>query len=218
MSEHLAIGLMSGSSLDGMDLALVKFNSENGKYGFNILKATTLPYSAEWEKLLSEAFHQKPEDLTDLDKAYGEYLGRQVLRFMQDNDVVPDFVASHGHTIFHKPEQHYTLQIGNGQALAKACGVTVINDFRSEDVSKGGQGAPLVPIGDKLLFSDYEACLNIGGIANVSYDENGQRIAYDICIANQALNHLANQESLKYDKDGLLARSGKIDGALRKIK
>ena len=214
MKKATVIGLMSGSSLDGVDLALVKFNSENGKYGFNILKATTLPYSAEWENLLSEAFHQKPEDLTNLDKAYGEYLGRQVLRFMQDNDVVPDFVASHGHTIFHKPEQHYTLQIGDGQALAKACGVSVINDFRSEDVSKGGQGAPLVPIGDKLLFSDYEACLNIGGIANVSYDENGQRIAYDICIANQALNYLANQEGLKYDMDGLLARSGKIDKPL----
>lgn len=214
MKKATVIGLMSGSSLDGVDLALVKFNSENGKYGFNILKATTLPYSAEWENLLSEAFHQKPEDLTNLDKAYGEYLGRQVLRFMQDNDVVPDFVASHGHTIFHKPEQHYTLQIGDGLTLAKACGVTVINDFRTEDVLKGGQGAPLVPIGDKLLFSDYEACLNIGGIANVSYDENGHRIAYDICIANQALNYLAKQEGLKYDKDGLLARSGKIDEAL----
>lgn len=182
MSEHLAIGLMSGSSLDGVDLALVKFQSENGKYGFNILQSTTLPYSAEWENLLSEAFHQKPEDLTDLDKAYGEYLGRQVLRFMQDNDIIPNFVASHGHTIFHKPEEHYTLQIGDGQALANACGLKVINDFRSEDVSKGGQGAPLVPIGDKLLFSEYEACLNIGGIANVSYDQNGQRIAYDICM------------------------------------
>lgn len=214
MSEHLAIGLMSGSSLDGVDLALVKFQSENGKYGFNILQSTTLPYSAEWENLLSEAFHQKPEDLTDLDKAYGEYLGRQVLRFMQDNDFIPNFVASHGHTIFHKPEEHYTLQIGDGQALANACGLKVINDFRSEDVSKGGQGAPLVPIGDKLLFSEYEACLNIGGIANVSYDQNGQRIAYDICIANQALNYLANQKGLKYDKDGLLARNGAIDEAL----
>lgn len=214
MSKHLAIGLMSGSSLDGVDLALVKFQSENGKYGFNILQSTTLPYSAEWENLLSEAFHQKPEDLTDLDKAYGEYLGRQVLRFMQDNDIIPNFVASHGHTIFHKPEEHYTLQIGDGQALANACGLKVINDFRSEDVSKGGQGAPLVPIGDKLLFSEYEACLNIGGIANVSYDQNGQRIAYDICIANQALNYLANQKGLKYDKDGLLARNGAIDEAL----
>ncbi len=214
MSEHLAIGLMSGSSLDGVDLALVKFQSENGKHGFNILQSTTLPYSAEWENLLSEAFHQKPEDLTGLDKAYGEYLGRQVLRFMQDNDIIPNFVASHGHTIFHKPEEHYTLQIGDGQALANACGLKVINDFRSEDVSKGGQGAPLVPIGDKLLFSEYEACLNIGGIANVSYDQNGQRIAYDICIANQALNYLANQKGLKYDKDGLLARNGAIDEAL----
>lgn len=214
MSEHLAIGLMSGSSLDGVDLALVNFNYENGKYEFNILRTNTLPYSDKWEQKLSEAFHQKPEDLTDLDKEYGEYLGKQVLQFMQEDNVTPDFVASHGHTIFHKPEQHYTLQIGDGQELAKSCGVTVINDFRTEDVLKGGQGAPLVPIGDKLLFSDYEVCLNIGGIANVSYDENGDRIAYDICIANQALNYLANQEGLKYDEDGLLARSGKIEGSL----
>ena len=211
MSEHLAIGLMSGSSLDGLDLALVKFHSDNGKYGFDILKAQTFPYPSRWEKQLSEAFHKRPDDLTELDKTYGNYLGQQVLHFIQESGISPDFVASHGHTIFHKPEEHYTLQIGDGQYLANACGLKVINDFRTEDVSKGGQGAPLVPIGDKLLFSDYEACLNIGGIANVSYDQNGQRIAYDICIANQALNHLANQKGLKYDKDGLLARSGKID-------
>ena len=214
MSEHLAIGLMSGSSLDGLDLALVKFHSNDGKYGFDILKVQTIPYTSYWEKQLSEAFHKRPDDLAELDKAFGDYLGRQVLQFIQENGISPDFVASHGHTIFHKPEEHYTLQIGDGQALANACGLKVINDFRSEDVSKGGQGAPLVPIGDKLLFSDYEACLNIGGIANVSYDENGQRIAYDICIANQALNYLANQKGLKYDKDGFLARSGKIDEPL----
>lgn len=214
MSEHLAIGLMSGSSLDGLDLALVKFHSNDGKYGFDILKVQTIPYTSYWEKQLSEAFHKRPDDLAELDKAFGDYLGRQVLQFIQENGISPDFIASHGHTIFHKPEKHYTLQIGDGQALANACGLKVINDFRSEDVSKGGQGAPLVPIGDKLLFSDFEACLNIGGIANVSYDENGQRIAYDICIANQALNYLANQKGLKYDKDGLLARNGAIDEAL----
>lgn len=214
MSEHLAIGLMSGSSLDGLDLALVQFHSENGKYGFNILKSQTLPYSPYWEQQLSEAFHKQPDELTELDKAYGDYLGQRVLHFMQENQIVPDFVASHGHTIFHKPEQHYTLQIGDGQSLADSCGVTVVNDFRTEDVSKGGQGAPLVPIGDKLLFSDFEACLNIGGIANVSYDKDGRRIAYDICIANQALNHLANQQGLKYDKDGLLAQSGNVDERL----
>ena len=151
-----------------------------------------------------------------MDKDYGKYLGEQVLAFAKRHNVHPDFVASHGHTIFHRPEEHFTLQIGDGQELAKACGFTVINDFRSEDVGKGGQGAPLVPIGDKLLFGDYGICLNIGGIANVSYDEDGQRIAYDICIANQALNYLANLKGLDYDRDGELARSGEVNMDLLK--
>ena len=216
MKETIAIGLMSGSSLDGLDLALVKFNEEGGRYGFQILAAETLPYPEYWTKQLSEAFHKQPEDLVQLDKDYGKYLGEQVLSFAKKHNATPNFVASHGHTIFHKPEQHYTLQIGDGQELAKACGFTVINDFRSEDVSKGGQGAPLVPIGDKLLFGDYDICLNIGGIANVSYDEDGKRIAYDLCIANQALNYLAQMKGLPYDRDGELARSGEVDMDLLK--
>ena len=207
---------MSGSSLDGLDIALVRFQEEDGNYHFQILEAETLPYPNEWKQRLSEAFHKQPEDLRQLDKGYGKYLGEQVLAFAKKHDVTPDFVASHGHTIFHRPEEHYTLQIGDGQELAKACGFTVINDFRNEDVSKGGQGAPLVPIGDKLLFGDYGICLNIGGIANVSYDENGQRIAYDICIANQALNHLAQMKGLDYDRDGELARSGEVNMDLLK--
>ena len=207
---------MSGSSLDGLDIALVRFQEENDNYRFQILEAETLPYPNEWKQRLSEAFHKQPEDLRQLDKGYGKYLGEQVLAFAKKHDVTPDFVASHGHTIFHRPEEHYTLQIGDGQELAKACGFTVINDFRNEDVSKGGQGAPLVPIGDKLLFGDYGICLNIGGIANVSYDENGQRIAYDICIANQALNHLAQMKGLDYDRDGELARSGEVNMDLLK--
>jgi len=202
--------------LDGLDLALVKFKEEGEHYDFQILAAETLPYPDFWKTQLSEAFHKQPEELTQLDKDYGRYLGEQVLAFAKKHNATPDFVASHGHTIFHKPEQHYTLQIGDGQELAKACGFLVINDFRSEDVSKGGQGAPLVPIGDKLLFSDYEICLNIGGIANVSYDENGQRIAYDLCITNQALNYLAQMEGLPYDRDGELARSGEVDFTLLK--
>ena len=216
MKETIAIGLMSGSSLDGLDIALVRFQEENDKYHFQILNAETLPYPEHWKTQLSEAFHKQPEDLVQLDKEYGRYLGEQVLSFTKKHDVQPDFVASHGHTIFHRPEEHYTLQIGDGQEMAKACGFTVINDFRSEDVSKGGQGAPLVPIGDKLLFSDYEICLNIGGIANLSYDEDGKRIAYDLCIANQALNYLANMNGLDYDRDGELARSGEVDITLLK--
>ena len=216
MKETTAIGLMSGSSLDGLDLALVRFQEENDKYRFQILTAETLPYPDFWTKQLSEAFHKQPEDLVQLDKDYGKYLGEQVLAFAKKHNATPDFVASHGHTIFHRPEEHYTLQIGDGQELANACGFTVINDFRSEDVSKGGQGAPLVPIGDKLLFGDYEICLNIGGIANVSYDEDGKRIAYDLCIANQALNYLAQMKGLPYDRDGQLARKGVVDMDLLK--
>ena len=216
MKETTAIGLMSGSSLDGLDLALVRFQKEDNKYRFQILEAETLPYPKQWKALLSEAFHKQPEDLVQLDKDYGKYLGEQVLAFANKHNAQPDFVASHGHTIFHRPEEHYTLQIGDGQELANTCGFTVVNDFRSEDVSKGGQGAPLVPIGDKLLFSDYEICLNIGGIANLSYDEDGKRIAYDLCIANQALNYLANMNGLDYDRDGELARSGEVDITLLK--
>ncbi len=214
MKTSLALGLMSGSSLDGLDMALVRFQEENGRYDFRIVEAETMPYSEEWKSLLSEAFHKKPEDLVQLDKDYGRYLGRKVLEFCRKHDVKPDFVASHGHTVFHRPEERYTLQIGDGASLAEECGILTVNDFRTEDVLKGGQGAPLVPIGDKILFSDYPMCLNIGGIANVSYDENGKRIAYDICIANQALNHLAGKAGLEYDRDGLLARSGKVDKAL----
>ena len=216
MKTYTAIGLMSGSSLDGLDIAPVKFKEESEHYDFQILAAETLPYPDLWKTQLSEAFHKQPEELTQLDEDYGRYLGEQVLAFAKKHNVQPDFVASHGHTIFHKPEQHYTLQIGDGQELAKACGFLVINDFRSEDVSKGGQGAPLVPIGDKLLFGNYEICLNIGGIANVSYDENGKRIAYDLCIANQALNYLAQMKGLDYDRDGQLARSGNVDMDLLK--
>ena len=216
MKETTAIGLMSGSSLDGLDLALVRFQEESGQYSFRILAAETLPYSDFWKTQLAEAFHKHPKDLVQLDKDYGRYLGEQVRAFAEKHNATPAFLASHGHTIFHRPEEHYTLQIGDGNELAKTCGFLVINDFRSEDVSKGGQGAPLVPIGDKLLFSDYEICLNIGGIANVSYDEDGRRIAYDICIANQALNYLAQMRGLLYDRDGDLARSGEVDFTLLK--
>ena len=214
MKEQLAIGLMSGSSLDGLDLALVHFNSDEGRYSYNILEAETIPYPASWSERLAKAFLSKPEDLVPLDLEYGTYLGECVKYFIAKHKAKPDFVASHGHTVFHRPEKRYTLQIGNGQAIADRCGFLTINDFRTEDVLKGGQGAPLVPIGDKLLFGDYDICLNIGGTANLSYDLNGHRIAYDICIANQALNWLAQREGIDYDKDGMLARSGKINEEL----
>ena len=215
MKTWLAIGLMSGSSLDGLDLALVRLSHDERGYRYQIEAAETLPYSQYWHDQLANAFLSTPEALKPLDKEYGAYLGRQVASFIDKTGRKPDFVASHGHTVFHKPEQRFTLQIGDGQALADACGITVVNDFRSEDVGKGGQGAPLVPVGDRLLFAEYDICLNIGGIANLSY-ETDRRIAYDICIANQALNWLAQREGMAYDKGGMMARQGQIDDNLLK--
>ena len=207
------IGLMSGSSLDGIDLVDVDFWND-GKWHFEIVAKDNYDYDDDWRKKLSDAFYYDKNQLQNIDYQYGKLLGQVTKQFIDKFNLKPEFVASHGHTIFHKPQEHYTLQIGDGQALANECGITVINDFRTEDVLKGGQGAPLVPIGDKLLFSDYPICLNIGGIANVSYDVDSQRIAYDICIANQALNYLANRLSMPYDKDGLIAHSGLIDNQL----
>jgi len=204
------IGLMSGSSLDGIDLVDVNF-WHDGRWHFEIVAKDNFGYDNVWKKRLSNAFYMSPDELKGLDIQYGRLLGEITRLFIEKYDLRPGIVSSHGHTVFHRPQEHYTLQIGDGQALADACGVTVINDFRTEDVLKGGQGAPLVPIGDKLLFSEYPLCLNIGGIANVSYDIDGQRIAYDICIANQALNYLAELIGQEYDKDGLTARSGTID-------
>ena len=213
------IGLMSGSSLDGIDLVDVDF-WHDGKWHFEIVAKDNYDYDDDWKRKLSDAFYYDKNQLKVIDYQYGQLLGQVTRQFIDKYNLKPEFVASHGHTIFHKPQEHYTLQIGDGQALADACGVMVINDFRTEDMLKGGQGAPLVPIGDKLLFADYPICLNIGGIANVSYDVDGQRIAYDICIANQALNYLASRvktrhgTSLQYDLDGLIARSGTIDNQL----
>ena len=219
ISKTNIIGLMSGSSLDGIDLVDVDFWND-GKWHFEIVAKDNVDYDETWRKNLADAFYYDQNQLKDIDYKYGALLGKTTRQFIDKYNLHPEIVSSHGHTIFHRPQEHYTLQIGDGQALANECGVTVINDFRTEDVLKGGQGAPLVPIGDKLLFADYPICLNIGGIANVSYDVDGQRIAYDICIANQALNYLASRvetmcaSSLQYDRDGLIARSGSVDNQL----
>lgn len=129
----------------------------------------------------------------------------------------PKLIASHGHTIFHRPEEGFTLQIGDGQEIANATGIMTINDFRTEDVEKGGQGAPLVPIGDRHLFAEYPICLNIGGIANVSYETDDKRIAYDICMANQLLNYLAGKLGYDYDNNGNFARQGTVNKELLNI-
>jgi anhydro-N-acetylmuramic acid kinase len=215
--ETKIIGLMSGTSLDGVDIVYVKFLEKNDSYTFSILASETISYSDEWEVKLKTAFNADKDALENLDMRYGEYLGKLVVSFMNKYQIEKvDFVASHGHTIFHKPEEGYTLQIGNGASISNKCKQKVICDFRSQDVAYGGQGAPLVPIGDALLFSEYEYCLNLGGFANVSFNKNGIREAFDICPVNIVMNHYSKQLGFDYDNKGIIASKGEVSVELLK--
>lgn len=207
---YKVIGLMSGTSLDGLDLAYVEFAEENGRWTFELKHATTLRYSDEWFADLRNAQKLVDNELAILHIDYGVYLGKSCFDFVTEHKLSPDLVASHGHTVFHQPDNGITCQLGDGQAIANTCGIKTINDFRSLDVSLGGQGAPLVPIGDRFLFSEYEICLNLGGFANVSFESDGKRIAFDISPVNIAMNVFANMLGKEYDEGGTLAASGKL--------
>lgn len=207
------IGLMSGTSLDGVDLAFCTFEYDQ-KWKFKFHFGKTIAYESHWREKLRTAQLISPEELKALDKEFGKYLGQLVKDFVEEKNIEVDFISSHGHTIFHQPKKGITVQIGSGEEIKAITGKTVVCDFRKGDVALGGQGAPLVPIGDKLLFSQMDYCLNLGGIANISFENNGERIAFDICACNLVLNELVNERQLNYDEDGNLARSGKINKAL----
>jgi len=205
-------GLMSGSSLDGVDLALCEFTRDKGNWDFRILYAETIPYPAPMKMRLENCRNLELDDIMDLDGSLGEYFAGILNNFHSKLDIKPELIASHGHTLFHEPEKGISFQAGHGGIMADRTGMMVINDFRREDVEQGGQGAPLVPVGDMLLFGKYDACLNLGGFANISYDNSQkQRLAYDVGPANLALNRIAAMAGMDFDKDGNLAASGKID-------
>jgi len=211
MLSKKVIGVMSGTSLDGLDIALCHF-----QYGldweYKIIQATTIPYPEYWIKKLRTAQSLSTSTLKELDKEYGEFIGNTVLEFIQSNNHTVDLIASHGHTIFHQPEKQYTLQIGNGSTISSITKTTTVSDFRSLDVTLGGQGAPLVPIGDKLLFGNYNYYL--GGFSNISFEKNNQRIAFDICPVNIILNQLSQEEGFPFDKNGVLGKQGNINTKL----
>ena len=208
------IGVMSGTSLDGLDLVYVVFDNNNYK-DFEILCSETTSYSTLWKEKLASAIHHSNKELEELDVVYGALLAEKVNDFIKKNHIADvDFIASHGHTILHQPEKGITLQVGNGQVLATQTQTKVVCDFRTQDVKLGGQGAPLVPIGDAFLFDQYDACLNLGGFANVSFEENTKRIAFDICPVNIVLNYYVNSLGLEYDNKGLIAASGTIHNEL----
>jgi len=198
---------MSGTSLDGLDLALVEFILEDGIWSFELVDSETISYGSQLKERLEKSIVLAAGELSSLDREFGKFIGSQASHFANGRHV--DFISSHGHTVFHQPEKNITLQIGSGKEILRATGIPVIFDFRSKDVRLGGQGAPLVPIGDKLLFGNYDVCLNLGGIANCSFEKDNQRVAYDIAPFNMVFNRLAEVLGKPFDDGGKIARDGK---------
>lgn len=209
---YTVLGVMSGTSLDGVDIALCRFwKKETNGWGFEIDIAETYPYSKRWQNRLKEAVHFSKGRVARLNQECTQLLGELISNFIQKHHISElDAVCSHGHTIFHQPDKGITLQIGNLPELASYVGHTVVCDFRVQDVQMGGQGAPLVPIGDRLLFEAYTYCLNLGGFANLSYETSGNRIAYDVCPVNIVLNPWAEKLGAAYDDQGQWAREGTL--------
>ena len=206
------IACMSGTSLDGLDLVFCEFLEHNHHIDFNILESITYNYTPNWKERLANADSLSGLELSILDKDFGQLTGQFINQFIETCRIKGiDYIASHGHTVFHQPEQNLSLQIGSGVEIAQSTNLPVINDFRSLDVALNGQGAPLVPIGDRLLFSEYEYCLNLGGFSNVSFDKDGQRIAFDIAPVNLLLNYFAQKLGFEFDKNGELGEKGHID-------
>ena len=206
-----AIGLMSGTSLDGLDVCCCTFTLENGKWSFNIDHAKAYSYPDDMKQKLGKGAQlMSALEFITFHSAYGKFLGERVNEFMQEFAVKPDIIASHGHTIFHEPQKKIMYQIGDGAAIAAETRIPTVSDFRRLDIMLGGQGAPLVPIGDRLLFSDYDYCLNIGGFSNISFEKERKRIAFDISPVNYVINHYCRQIGLEFDRDGEIARKGKV--------
>jgi anhydro-N-acetylmuramic acid kinase len=214
MSSLYGIGIMSGTSLDGVDFCLVKFDHIGDNWKYRIVCAESEPYPSEMKDRLNNAQKLSAFEYAKLHSDYGSYLGAHINAFIVRNNANPSFIACHGQTIFHQPQIGLTSQIGSGACIAAATGIDTICDFRTTDVALGGQGAPLVPIGDRQLFGDYEYCLNLGGFSNISFEDGSTRRAYDICPVNYVLNSYMRSIGKDYDRDGEFARSGNVSPEL----
>jgi anhydro-N-acetylmuramic acid kinase len=212
---YTAIGLMSGSSLDGLDICCVQFKIDNDTFLYNILHTTCLPYLDAFREKLKNTVQLSAFELAKLDVELGIFFGENTKKFIQEYQIQHvDFICSHGQTIFHQPQLGFTVQIGNGNQIAATTGIKTIADLRIADVAQGGQGAPIVPIAEKYLFSKFNIFLNIGGICNISFHQQNNIRAYDICAGNTLLNYLANLKNIAFDKNGNLSRIGTVNLAL----
>jgi len=208
MESFDVIGLMSGTSLDGLDIAYCNFKFDN-KWHFSLVHHETVSYSREQKYALANLENETAINYALFHVEFGKLTGNNVNKFIKKNNITNvDFIASHGHTIFHQPLNNLTTQIGCGAQIAATTGIETICDFRTKDIALGGQGAPLVPVGDELLFSEYDYCLNLGGIANISFKEKGKRISYDLAMANIVNNYICRLEGIEYDDKGKLGASG----------
>lgn len=206
------IGVMSGTSLDGVDLAHIQFQIKNDKWSFEILESETISYDSDWITILKTAVDYTENQLDELNKNYTQLLAAIISSFIDKHHLKNlDAVCSHGHTILHQPQNGFTLQIGNLHEIAQLVQQRVVCDFRVQDVQLGGQGAPLVPIGDRILFAEYDYCMNLGGFSNVSFEKNNIRIAFDISAVNTVLNFYANQLGSDYDDKGKISRTGQCN-------
>ena len=217
---YRAIGLMSGSSLDGLDIVFTELHEDMGNWQYEIIAAECVPYNLDWVTRLKAATMLSAREYLLLDADYGHFLGKEVNAFIERYNLhyKVGLIASHGHTSFHLPEKKMTAQLGDGAAIAAQTGLPVVSSLRALDVAHGGQGAPIVPIGEKLLFKDYALCLNIGGIANLSCNLPDKYLAFDVCAANRVLNMLAELQGKDYDDEGNIAASGSVNNpALQKL-
>lgn len=212
---YRAIGIMSGSSLDGLDIAFAEFHENAGKWTYELKATRCYSYDGNWTARLKDPTKLSALDYQLLHADYGHYIGQKVNAFIEENQLhyQVSLIASHGHTVFHVPSKRMTSQLGDGAAIAAETGLPVVTDLRALDVALGGQGAPIVPIGEKILLKDHDYFLNLGGIANVSVNAEPY-IAFDICPANRVLNMLANNAGKEYDDGGAMAASGSINNAL----
>jgi len=210
-----SIGLMSGTSVDGLDVCCATFDRRDGKWSFTIDCARGYSYPDSLKRQLgAEVQKMSALEFVTFHSAYGRFLGERVNDFMAEFGVRPDIIASHGSTVFHEPEKKVMFQIGDGAAIAAETGIPTVSDFRRLDIMLGGQGAPLVPIGDNLLFGDYDYCLNIGGFSNISFRQGDKRIAFDISPVNYVINRFTRQIGLEMDRDGEIAAKGQVNQAL----
>ncbi|MFM2360127.1 MAG: hypothetical protein RLY16_2120 [Bacteroidota bacterium] len=210
--RYQAIGLMSGSSMDGVDITFATYTETGGKWQYELLIAETFPYSAQWEQDLANAVDLNARNYQLLHTRYGRFLGDLINQFIAKYQLAHQVhvIASHGHTTFHEPNLYTTCQLGDGASIAAITQLPVVSDLRAMDVAVKGQGAPIVPMGERLLFAQYPMLLNLGGIANISIHQNENVLAFDIAAANQVFNHFANLMGFPFDDGGKLAASGQV--------